>query len=306
MSAQSSSEDGASAVPTPTVLSMLEHGTERLEAADCAPARRTAEWILAEVLEASRAALYARPNRPVSPAAAQQYEALVERRAQGEPLQHVLGHTSFYGLRIQVSPAALVPRPETETVVAQALDALSDAEAPRILDVGTGSGCIALALKQERPDALVYACDVSPDALALARTNREALGLDVQLLEADLRAEGVPAALPRALDLLVSNPPYIPDAEADALPSTVREYDPALSLFAGKDPLRYYRPLVRWGTALCRPGGAVVCEVHAEYADAVAALFRRGGRRGGLAAVTVEADLSGRPRVVQGRRARTR
>ncbi len=301
MPPQSSSEEEAPAASVPPVLAMLENAAERLEAADCAPARRTAEWILAEVLEASRAALYARPNRPVPPAAVQQYEALVERHAQGEPLQHVLGHTSFYGLRIQVSPAALVPRPETETVVAQALDALSDVDAPRILDVGTGSGCIALALKHERPDARVYACDVSPDALALARTNRESLGLEVQLLEADLQAEGIPAALPGALDLLVSNPPYIPDAEADTLPSTVREYDPALSLFAGEDPLCYYRPLLRWGKALCRPGGAVVCEAHAEYADAVAALFRRGG----LAGVTVDADLSGRPRGVKGRRART-
>lgn len=282
----------------PTSLSLLDRATRRLEAAGCAPPRRTAEWMLAEVLEASRAWLYAHADRLVNPDAARRFEAMVERRVQGEPLQHVLGHTSFYGLRIQVSPDVMVPRPETETVVERALDSLGDVDAPCLLDVGTGSGCIALALKHERPNATVHACDISPDALAVARANADALGLDVQFTQEDVLADTVPETLPSSLDVLVSNPPYIPDEEASALPPVVREYDPDLSLFAGEDPLRFYRALLPWASALCRPGGAVVCEVHAEYAEEVAALFRRGGLR----AVRLRDDLSGRPRVVQGRR----
>jgi release factor glutamine methyltransferase len=133
----------------------------------------------------------------------------------------------------------------------------------------------------------------------VARTNAEELQLDVQFLEADVLAEEIPEHVPGDLDLLVSNPPYIPDDEADTLPLVVREYDPDVSLFAGDDPLRFYRALVDWTRALCTPGGVAVFEVHAEYADAVEDLLRREE----MAEVSVDEDLSGRPRVVWGRAA---
>ncbi|MFB6274273.1 MAG: peptide chain release factor N(5)-glutamine methyltransferase, partial [Salinibacter sp.] len=290
-------DPSGSSASSPTQLGLLDRAARRLEAADRTAPRRTAEWLLAEVVGADRAHLYARPDRPVAPEVARQFEEMVERRADGEPLQHILGYASFHGLRIQVSPAVMVPRPETEIVVDRALACIENTDAPRVLDAGTGSGCIALALKHERPDAAVSACDVSADALAVARTNAESLGLDVQFLAADVLAEGVPDAVPGCLDVLVANPPYIPDDEADLLPPVVREYDPDVSLFAGDDPLRFYRALLDWTQVLCVPGGAVVFEVHADYADAVEALLRRKG----LAEVGSEEDLSGRPRGVWGR-----
>jgi release factor glutamine methyltransferase len=191
----------------------------------------------------------------------------------------------------------MVPRPETEHVVDRALACIEETEEPRVLDVGTGSGCIALALKHERPDAIVTACDVSPDALDVAQTNAKALQLDVQFLEADVLADEKPDHVPGHLDLLVSNPPYIPNEEADSLPPVVREHDPDVSLFAGDDPMRFYRALVEWARALCMPGASVVLEIHAEYGEAVRGLLRREG----LTEIRGGADLSGRPRVVWGR-----
>jgi release factor glutamine methyltransferase len=190
----------------------------------------------------------------------------------------------------------MIPRPETEEVVAAALAAVADRDAPRVLDVGTGSGCIALACKHERPDAAVEAWDVSPDALAVARDNARRLGLDVAFATVDvLEDERAPAI--GAVDLLVSNPPYIPDAEADVLPPVVREYDPPEALFAGPDPLRFYRALAARVPTLCAAGAAVVLETHADYAEAAADVLRTAG----LADVQVDTDLSDRPRILTAR-----
>lgn len=279
-----------------TRRTLLDRAARRLEAADRTAPRRTAEWLLTEVLQCDRAQLYAHPEQSVSKEAIQQFNEMVERRVQGEPLQHILGYASFRDLRLRVSPDVMVPRPETEVVVDRALACIEGIAEPRVLDVGTGSGCIALALKHERPDATVFACDVSPDALAVARANVRDHQMDVNLLKADALAGEVAEELPKDLDLLVSNPPYIPEAETDTLPPVVREYDPDVALFAGDDPLRFYRALADWAHALCTPGGAVVFEAHARYTDEVEALLRHEGLRD----VNVEEDLSGRPRVVCG------
>lgn len=254
--------------------------------------------MLSDILGSDRAQLYAHPERSVPAEAAAQFEAMVTRRVEGEPLQHILGYASFYGLEFQVSPAVMIPRPETERVVDRVLAFIEGREAPRVLDVGTGSGCIALTIKHERPDAEVHACDVSPDALAVARSNAEALGLDVQFWDVDVTALDASQRLPAEVDVLVSNPPYIPEAEADTLPPVVRDYDPDIALFSGEDPLHFYRLLTDLSQPLCTPGGHVVVEVHAEYATETAALMREAG----LVGVSVEDDLSGRPRIVRGRR----
>ena len=282
--------------PADTRIALLDWAVQRLAAADRSAPRRTAEWMLTEVLGCDRAQLYAHPERAIVSEAAQTFEKMVERRVRGEPLQHILGYASFRGLQLRVSPAVMVPRPETEVVVDRALACIEGTEAPRVLDVGTGSGCIALAIKHERPDAEVHACDVSPDALAAAQASAQDHQLDVHLFEADALADEIPDEDAESLDLLVSNPPYIPESEADTLPPVVREYDPDVALFSGEDPLRFYRALVDWAHALCAPGAAVVVETHAAYADAVEALLRREG----LTDVQVEEDLSGRPRVVWG------
>jgi release factor glutamine methyltransferase len=209
----------------------------------------------------------------------------------------VLGYAVFRGLRLAVSPAVMVPRPETEEVVEAALAMIDDVEAPRVLDVGTGSGCIALAIQHERPDATVQAWDVSPDALAVARENADRLGLDVQLAEVDLFADDLDDRLPHPVDLLVSNPPYIPDDEAESLPAIVHDYDPHVALFSGDDPLRFYRALAARAPMLCAPGAALVFETHADYAEEAAATLRAEG----LEDVRLQEDLSGRPRLLTAR-----
>lgn len=279
----------------PPRRALLDCAATRLDDAGRDAPRRSAEWLLEEVLGEDRGQLYARARHPVMPADAEQFEAMVDRCVAGKPLQHVLGYTEFRGLRIEVSSAVMVPRPETEEVVSVALAAIEAVEAPRVLDVGTGSGCIALSLKQERPDAVVEAWDVSADALTVARHNARRLDLDVVFGEQDLFAEDAGPAAP--VDLLVSNPPYIPDAEADELSSVVREHDPPEALFAGEDPLRFYRALAARAPQFCTPGGAVVLETHAEYATGAAQVARAAG----LTDVRVERDLSGRPRMLLGR-----
>jgi release factor glutamine methyltransferase len=275
---------------------LLDRAADRLAAAGRDAPRRSAEWLLMEVLDVDRGQLYVHADRSVGADEVDRFEDMVARCEDGVPLQHVLGYTSFRGLRIEVSPAVMIPRPETEEVTGAALRAIADIDRPQVLDVGTGSGCIALALKHERPDATVEAWDVSVDALAVARRNAQQLGVDVHFSEMDLFADAV---LQRDVgaELLVSNPPYIPDAEADQLSATVRDYDPPEALFAGADPLRFYQALTDRAFVLCNPDAAVVLETHAEYADASAQVAREAG----LTDVRVESDLSGRPRILTAR-----
>lgn len=278
----------------PARRELLDEGTRCLTAAGVRNARREAEWLLSETLRVSRAMLYARPRKAVPAEEARAFRARLQRRAGGEPLQYVLGHADFFGLRLTVTPSVLIPRPETEDVVAGALRRLHAVPDPTILDVGTGSGCIALALKAERPDAAVHACDVSRDALVVARANAEACGLNVQFFHADVLANS--GVLPADLDLLISNPPYIPSDEAAALPVSVRAHEPGVALFSGDDPLRFYRLLTRQAPRLLAPGGQLVLETHADHASDVAALLGRSALEG----VTVENDSFGQPRLVCG------
>jgi release factor glutamine methyltransferase len=291
-----SSSSGVSSDPS-TQLALLDRAVQRLEAADRDAPRRTAEWLLTEVLDCDRGHLYAHPERPVSPDVRRRFDDMVERCVAGEPLQHVLGYASFRDLRLQVSSAVMVPRPETEEVVEAALAAIKGVEAPWVLDVGTGSGCIALAIKHERSDAQVQAWDVSPDALTVARENADRLGLDIHLAEVDLFADTLGNSLAAPVDLLVSNPPYIPDDEAETLPSVVRNHDPDVALFSGDDPLRFYRALAARVPILCRSGAAVVLETHADYAQDAATVLQQNG----LDDVRVQTDLSGRPRILSAR-----
>jgi len=285
------------ALPVPTRGTLVDEAHQRLDAADVDAPRRTAEWVLMEILDCDRGQLYAHADQPVGRKAADRFYEMVARRLEGEPLQHVLGYTSFRGLRIDVSPAVMIPRPETEQVVGAALDALDGVNTPRVLDVGTGSGCIALALKHERPDAVVTAWDVSAEALAVARANARHHEVEIHFEQVDLFSETPAEPLGERVDLLVSNPPYIPDEEADRLPAVVRDYDPPVALFAGDDPLRFYRRLADQASVLCRPGAAVVFETHPDYADAAADVVRHAG----LTEVRVHDDLSGRARILRAR-----
>lgn len=279
---------------------LLRKAAQRLEAAGAGAPHRQAAWLLAEVTGLRTAELYARPGETVKSKLSAQFRAMVQRRLRGEPLQYVIGHTEFYGLRLEVTPAVLIPRPETEQVVEEALSLIEAVEAPRVLDVGTGSGCIALALQHVRADAHIFACDICDDALKVARRNAARLGLGIAFARMDVLAEDASHCLPGALDLLVSNPPYIPDAETNGLPAEVRDYEPAAALFSGADPLRFYRALARCATHVLAPGGFIVLETHADYAGGVEAMLEEAG----LTEVRVKHDLAGMPRMAIARRRR--
>jgi release factor glutamine methyltransferase len=281
----------------PSRRALILWGRDRLEAEAYENPRQVAEWLLMDVLDVGRVALVAHPGVSVPTPDVERFRAMIDRCAAGEPMQHVLGADTFYGLELTITPDVLVPRPETEELVERLLDLLADVPAPRVLDVGTGSGCIALALQHERPDAVVHACDVSADALAVAQRNAHRLDLTLHLSEVDVLADDAAALLPGDLDALVSNPPYIPNDEAASLPATVRDYDPPVALFSGDDPLRFYRALASLAPTLCVPVGLCIVEAHADYADDVGALFRAEG----LTDVHVETDLAGRPRIVWAR-----
>ena len=277
---------------------LLEAAVEQLEAADVEDARRNAEWMLQDVLGATRAGLYAHAEEPVPPRERALFETYVSRRAAGEPVQYVLGHAAFRDLDLEVSPDVLIPRPETEELVDVALGLITQHEAPWVLDVGTGSGAIALALKRARPDAEVFACDVSERALAVAAENAARYRLAVSFIQADVLAPEFAVGVPRTFDLVISNPPYVAESERAELAAEVREHEPDLALFVPDgDPLRFYRALAGHAARLLRPAGYLALETHAERGEDVRELLSDFG----FEEAHLSPDLAGRDRIVTGR-----
>jgi release factor glutamine methyltransferase len=250
----------------------------------------TAELLMMHVLGADRAGLYAR-DEGLGAGEAKAYGRALCRRCVGTPLQHLTGVTGFRGLELIVRPGVFVPRPETEGLVSVALETVETKPTPVVVDVGTGGGAIALSIKHERPDAEVFATDVSQEAVALARDNANKLGLEIAVVHGDW-LDPLPADL--SFDLVVSNPPYVPWSEEPALPIEVRA-EPARAIFGGPD---VYRSLFMSASRRLQPGGVVVVEVHADAAGEVGELARAAGFEG----VHVDQDLAGRDRVVWARR----
>ena len=248
--------------------------------------RLDAERLLARALDLSRLELYTQHDRPLTEAERDRARELVQRRGAREPLAYVLGDWDFRRLTLKTDARALVPRPETELLVERCLALLENAEAPRVVDVGTGTGAIALAIKQEFPDAHVTATDASPAALALTRENAAANGLHVELVETDLLT-GVDGPF----ELVVSNPPYVLAAELDALEPEVRDWEPRDALVDKGQTER----LVAEATGVL--DGWLVLEIHAEHARRVTGLLESAGYDG----VHVTRDLAGRERIVEGR-----
>lgn len=283
------------------VREQLERAAARLAGAGVEPARVDAEWLLAGLLGVGRAELALALDQELPPALARRYEAVTSRRAGREPLQQILGWEAFRDLRLGVTPAVLIPRPETELLVEWALELLprpTVGRSPRVVDVGTGSGCVACAIAQERADAVVVATDRSLAALEVARANVQALGLAgrVRLLAADL----VAALGPERADLVVANLPYLPTGLVAELGPEVREHEPRVALDGGADGLAVLRPLVGEAGRTLRPSGALVLETAGDsQAPVVADLLRAGG----FQAIAVRRDLTGVERFVAGRRA---
>ena len=272
-----------------TVGDVVRGTAARLDADGIVTARLDAELLVAHVLGISRSALAVERNRELSATERERVAQLAARRAAREPLQYIVGEWGFRRLTLTVDERALIPRPETETVVERCLALLEGRDAPRVLDVGTGSGAIALAIADEHPGARVTGIDVSAEALSLARENSARTGVAIELLEIDLLS-GLPGG---DWDLVVSNPPYVRPDEATGLAPEVVEWEPHVALFdAG-----HTETLVRAAAAVLATGGALVLESYDERARAVADLLSRSG----FVDVAVTQDLAGRERVVEGR-----
>jgi release factor glutamine methyltransferase len=222
--------------------------------------RRDAEVLLAHLLERERAWLLAHPESALSAGQLAEFSALVNRRAAREPLQYITGVQEFFGFRLKVTPATLIPRPETEHLVEAVLAwaALQPRGALRVLDVGTGSGAIAIALAKRLPDAEVAASDVSAAALAVARDNAERLGARVRFVESDLLAAFADGP---QFDVIGANPPYVPHTDGAMLQAEVRDHEPHVALFGGTDGLDVYRRLIPQARAALRAGGLLAMEL---------------------------------------------
>lgn len=253
---------------------------------------REARWLLARAMGVSEAWLLGHRNEPAGAAAETTFRTWVERRRRGEPAHHLVGRCPFWGREFVVSPAVLIPRPETELLVAMALT-LGLPPAPRVLDVGTGSGCLAVTIAAGWPQALVVATDLSLQALAVARANARRHGVAVHLLAGDLTAP-----LVGPFDLVVANLPYIPEGDLPNLPPEVRDHEPHLALAGGADGADLLRRLVAELPRLLAPGGGALLEIGPGQAELLAPHWRGAG----LEQAALHPDAAGIPRVLHLRR----
>ena len=259
--------------------------------------RLNAELLMMFALGCDRAYLYAHPERPLTPEDQSRYDEVIRERARGCPTQYITGHQEFWGLDLIVSPAVLIPRPETEHVVETVLALVRQShpeEKLRLIDVGTGSGCIALALASELPRADIHASDISEEALEMARINaaRLRLGHQVQFRRSDLLS----VYAGEQFDFVVSNPPYVGETEADKVQKQVREFEPKIAVFSGQDGMDIYKRFIPQAHAVLNPGGWLVMEIGFSTEEKVKALLTD------WMEVQTTADLQGIPRVVAARK----
>jgi release factor glutamine methyltransferase len=269
---------------------VVDRAADYLERHGVESPRETAEALLMYFLGTDRAGLYARADG-LDTRTAKLFGRALCQRCHGVPLQYLTGEQQFLDLVLGVAPGVFVPRPETEVLVERALEVLDGADAPVIVDIGTGTGAVALAMKHRRPDAILYATEVSSDAVAVARANASRHALDVQVLEGDLFAP-LPPDLRARIDLVVSNPPYVTEEEYEDLPQEVKA-EPYEALVGGVDVLRR---LAEESATWLSPGGWLVVEIGAAQGDEVASLL---GDR--FEVVEILPDLAGRDRVARGR-----
>jgi release factor glutamine methyltransferase len=297
------------------VRSLLKQGIGRLREANVPSFTLAAELLLLHVANRDRAWLYAHPEEILSAEIANRFFSLIQRRANGEPTQHLTGMQEFWGLEFEVTPDVLIPRPETEHLIEVALDRLALRELragrpPRLtgngltlVDVGTGSGCIAIALAKELPGATVYATDISAAALDVARRNAARHGFSdhIHFLESDLLKGFSPLATshsPLSFDLIVCNPPYIGQRDAESLPREVRDHEPPAALFAGEEGYELYGALIPQAARHLKPGGLLVLELGYNSLPAVQPLLDPSH----WSNLGVTNDLAGIPRVLAAER----
>jgi len=275
------------------LLDYLSRSAEFFRARGVENPRLSAERLLCAVLDSRRIDLYLQFDRPLSPAEVSRYRELVRRRAQGEPLQYILGTTEFYGREFVVTRDTLVPRPETETLVEKVLSRMAGRAAPAVADVGTGCGCIAVTIALERPDARVIATDISEKALAVARRNAERHGV---LERVDFRLGDLLSPLAgEPVQVVVANLPYVSYAERPSLPREVRDWEPEVALFAEDDGLAVISRFVAQAPKVVVAGGFVALEIAMGQAERVVALWHTFAPGW---SVEVEEDLGGVKRIV--------
>ena len=245
----------------------LVSAIDRLTAAHVGSPRLNAEVLLMFTLGCDRAFLYAHPERELSAAEIGRYDDALSQRVQGIPAQYITGHQEFWGMDLVVSPAVLIPRPETEHVIETVLPLARALSQAKIVDVGTGSGAIALALAKELPSAEIHATEISPAALEIARANaaRHQLESRVQFHETDLLS-GIP---PGTFDVVVSNPPYVGESEADQVQLEVRKFEPRAAVFAGATGLEVIQRLIPAAEAVLRADGWLVMEISGTIIEGV-------------------------------------
>ena len=257
-----------------TILDILQWTTAYFQEKKIQNPRLTAEVLLAHTLQQDRMYLYVHYDQPLESEERRHFKALILKRVQGTPTQYLTGVQEFWSLAFRVTPAVLIPRPETEHLVELALNLARSFSQPAILDLGTGSGAIAISLKHELPHANIYASDLSEAALTIARENAQSLlaaGRQMTFFQGDLFAP----FSEMTFDLIVSNPPYISESDYAALACEVREHEPKLALYAGKDGLDVYRCLVAQAPAHLNPHGCVLVEIGFGQKDAVVRIFEQ-------------------------------
>jgi release factor glutamine methyltransferase len=280
-----------------TIRSLLAWIASDFGGLGIASPRLDAELLIGAALGLARVKLYLDLDRPLGPAELAKVKALVVRRRKREPVAYILGEREFYRRSFEVTPAVLIPRPDTETLIERALELLPVGSSASVLDLCTGSGAIAVTLAAERPEVQVTATDLSAAALDVARRNaaRHGVAERCEFLEGDLLA---PLTAARRFQLIAANPPYIPEAEIETLQAEIKQYEPRLALASGADGLSHLERLCREASAFLEPGGAVLFELGQGQADTVRGWLEAAG----FADVTAHKDLGGIERVVEGHR----
>ena len=275
---------------TSSALRLVRDATEKLEAAGVPEPAASAEVLLSELLGIRRGEI-AQYEEPLTNERAALYEAWIRRRLEREPVQRILGYAYFRNLKLELNEHALIPRPDTESVVDAALEAVDrHGGHSRVLDIGTGSGAIAIAVAQERPSCEVHATDISEGALEISHHNAETNGAKVRFHKADIVSGlDLPGA---SVDVLVSNPPYVASDQTERLAPEVLAWDPATALFSGRDELLFYRRIFAEAPPLLKNGADVVLEIGDKQARTVLEL----GRRSGFEPLGTRPDLAGTPR----------
>ncbi|HVN78676.1 MAG TPA: peptide chain release factor N(5)-glutamine methyltransferase [Terriglobia bacterium] len=272
----------------------LARATSLLEEAACPHPRMDAEFLLRHSLEVTRSFLVAHSLDELGPSSEDSFFTLIRKRSKGMPIQYIVGKQEFCGLEFEVDQSVLIPRPESELLVEEVLKSLSE-PTTILVDVGTGSGCIAIAVAAERPGVKVVAIDVSEPALNLARRNARKLGVagHIQFLQGDLLEPLISGSMDGKVDCVCSNPPYVAEGGLLSLQREVRDWEPRIALAAGENGLQIIERLVPQALVLLKPGGILAIEIGYSQQDQVTSLFKAGWQ-----AVRVREDLNGIPRIV--------